>query len=292
MVEMKGIISVAYKNAEKILAESGVGRYRIVSRLSKYLRNYLKSDFINIDGHKIFIDPNDSLRLSINKTYEEFPLEIAKQEIKQGDVVLDLGANIGYHTLKFARLVGKKGKVFAFEPEPYNFALLKKNLEINGYNNVVLVQKAVSAENTKIKLYLSEENTADNRIFDSKDDRKFIEIESVTLDKYFENYEGKINFIKMNIQGSESGAIQGMSSLIEKNKDLKIIFEFTPCLHVKYGTSPEELLKLLTDRGFSLYHLDRKKKKILPVNLTKLLEKYTPEKENAAHLLSKRVNMT
>ncbi len=55
--------------------------------------------------------------------------------------------------LIFAKLVGENGKVYTFEPDPTNFALLKKNVEINGYENVVLVQKAVSNKNGKLKLF-------------------------------------------------------------------------------------------------------------------------------------------
>ena len=62
----------------------------------------------------------------------------------QGNFVIDLGANIGYYTCILAKLVGKDGKVFAFEPDPRNLKLLEKNIKVNEYNNVVIVDKAVS----------------------------------------------------------------------------------------------------------------------------------------------------
>ena len=70
--------------------------------------------------------------------------DVVTKEIQPGDTVLDLGANIGYFTLLFAKLVGNNGIVFAFEPEPQNIALLTKNIKINNYKNVTLVPKAVS----------------------------------------------------------------------------------------------------------------------------------------------------
>ena len=67
---------------------------------------------------------------------------LVKRIVRNGDIVVDIGAHIGYYTLIFARLVGPKGKVFAFEPEPNNFNLLIKNIKINGYKNIIPVQKA------------------------------------------------------------------------------------------------------------------------------------------------------
>ena len=57
-------------------------------------------------------------------------------------VVVDIGSNIGYYTLIAAKILGSSGKVYAFEPEPNNYELLLKNIEVNGYTNIVPVQKA------------------------------------------------------------------------------------------------------------------------------------------------------
>jgi len=86
---------------------------------------------------------------------------------------------------------------------------LKKNVEINGYKNVELVQRAVSNKTGKIKLYLCEDNTGDHRIYDLHDERKSIEIEAIRLDDYFKNYNGAVDFIKMDIQGAEGGQFKG-----------------------------------------------------------------------------------
>jgi len=119
---------------------------------------------------------------------------LIKKYIQRGAVVLDAGAKIGYFTLIFARLVGDEGKVFAFEPAPENFALLKKNVEINGYQNVVIEQKAISNKTGKARLYLYEDHKGKHRIFDPGEGQQFIEIETIRLDDYFEqiDYEGPL----------------------------------------------------------------------------------------------------
>jgi len=65
----------------------------------------------------MFLDSCDSLQLSINEIYEPIETNFVKDKIKEKNIVLDIGANIGYYTLIFAKLVGNNGKVFAFEPE-------------------------------------------------------------------------------------------------------------------------------------------------------------------------------
>lgn len=284
-MKMRKILLLMYKDATKILSGHGIGRFYPVRIINNFIISYLKSNFAEVQGHKMFLDSKDSLYLSINGVYEPFETELVKKEIRKGDVVLDIGANIGYYTLIFAKLVSEEGKVFAFEPDPTNFALLKKNIEINEYKNVILVQKAVSNKTGKIRLYLSEDNKADHRIYDSHDGRQSIEIESIRLDDYFKNYDRKIAFIKMDIEGAEGGALQGMTNLLKENKNVKIATEFWPIGVKKFGMEPEEYLKLLLKHNFKLYHINEQEKKIEPANISELLETYTLEKENFTNLL-------
>lgn len=143
---MKKILVQCYRIIRPLLIGYGIGRLYPI----QYLLKQLKSNFAVVQGHKMFLDSKDSLGLSLKGVHEEFETELVKRMIKRGDVVLDIGANIGYYTLIFAKIVGEDGKVFAFEPDPTNFALLKRNVEINGYKNILLVQKAVSNKSGKL----------------------------------------------------------------------------------------------------------------------------------------------
>ncbi len=283
---MRKILFLAYKKIVKILSGHGIGKFYPIRVAHNFIIAHLKTTFTEVDGHKMFLGRRDSLSLSIEGIYEQFETELVKKEIKRGDVVLDIGAHIGYYTLIFARLVGGDGKVFAFEPDPTNFALLKKNVEMNGYKNVILIQKAVSNKPGKLKLYLCEDNDVDHRIYNSHDGRESIEIEAIRLDDYFRDYDGRIAFIKMDIQGEEGGG--GMSNLLKKNKNVKIVSEFWPIGLKRFGTEPEEYLKLLLKHGFTLYHINEKEKKIEPIDIPKLLEIYNPDmhkKGNFTNLL-------
>jgi len=289
---MKRILRRLYKKCEDVLSRRGLDRFYIVKASAHLLKSQLKSDFVEIDGHKMFLDPLDSLRLSIKGVYEEFETEIVKKIIKKGDVVVDMGANIGYYTLIFAKLVGDGGKVFAFEPEPANFDLLEKNLEINGYKNVVLVRKAVSIKTGKTKLYLADDNKGSHTLVNANDNGASIEIDSIRLDDYFKNYDGKINFIKMDVEGSEVDAIRDLSSFLGKMDQIKIMTEFSPLMLKKFGTKPEAYIQLLNEFDFDIYDIDVKKKKLIPIDLHNLLKKYTPQKENHTNLLCVKRNQT
>lgn len=282
---MRETLFLIYNRIAKIISMCGVKRFYPVRVVHNFIFFHLMPNSIELQGNRIFLDSRDSLNLLINRFYEPLETEFVKKEIKKNNVVLDIGANIGYYTLLFARLVGEKGKVFAFEPDPDNFNLLKKNVEINNYKNVVLVQKAVLNNKGKIKLYLSGTNKGDHRVYDSHDDRQFIEIESIRLDDYFKNYNRKIDFIKIDIEGAEWEALQGMFNLLKKNQNLKILTEFWPIGFKRSGIEPREYLKLLIGHGFELYHINKQKKRIEAANISKLLEIYTPEKENHTNLL-------
>ena len=152
----------------------GLGRTQkmiyVYEEMMSKIGSGIREEFVEINGQKLFLDKEDSLMLSIkHHEHEQLTVEYFKKIIKKGDIVLDLGANIGYYTLIFAKLVGEVGHVFAFEPDPSNFELLSKNVKENKHENVTLIQKAVSDKNEKIKLYVSKRDLASHRIFDSKE---------------------------------------------------------------------------------------------------------------------------
>jgi len=118
----------------------------------------LMPKFIKYQGHIIYLDTMDSLGLLRNASFEEQESEVIKKFVKKGDAVFDLGANIGFHTLTLAKNVGKLGKVFSFEPCPETFSLLQKNVKANGYDNIVLIPKAVSEKSGHAKMHVEDED--------------------------------------------------------------------------------------------------------------------------------------
>lgn len=279
-----------FKLIAKYIAKLGLGKSQKVVNLYEEILskmgNGIRSDFIIMDGQKLFLDKEDSLMLSIkNNDHELTEIKFLKQIIKNGDTVLDLGANIGVYTLIFAKLVGKSGHVFAFEPDPTNFEILSKNVKENKHENVTLVQKAVSEKNDRIKLFVSKRNHASHRIFDSEEKRNSIEVDVITLDTYFKKIKNPINFIKMDVEGVEGATLLGASNIIKNSKDLVIMMEYFPKWIRKYGMNPEEILDSLIEKKFKLFNIDQKERKIFPINLKNFVKEYNEQKKNYTNVL-------
>ena len=217
---------IAYKKGHRFLTSRGIRPY-FLRFLNKKLIQYIKSDTVQMNGHTFYLDSVDSLRLSTRGEYESFITELFAKEVKDGDIVVDIGANIGCHTLALAKLVGEKGKVYAFEPHPETFALLKKNIEENKYTNVIAEQKAISDKPGVIKLYLAKKNrtTTHSIVKNQYTQDSFFEVEAVALDDYFkQRNESIVNFIKLDVEGAEHHTMLGMRKLIQRNPLRNISF--------------------------------------------------------------------
>jgi FkbM family methyltransferase len=241
--------------------------YELLFRL--FWRN---KNIVEIQGSKMYVnvfDPDPSMRrtfraYAINKVHEESTTALFRKIVKEGDVVVDLGANIGYFTLLAAKLVGKKGKVYAFEPEPRNYEFLTRNIQLNGYDNVVALQKAVADKPGMVKLFICPYDTGHHTIqkydgihayrpeFVNKK-KEFVEVEQVGLDDFLRGKTTRINVIKMDVEGAEMLALAGMEELIRENKNLIMLIEFFPLLIKEMGQSPEEFARrLLEDFHFKM----------------------------------------
>jgi FkbM family methyltransferase len=234
------------------------------------------------------LDANDRAELSINGIYEPLTTELVRAELAAGNVVLDVGANIGYYTLIFARGVGPEGRVFAFEPEPGNFALLQENVAANGYRNVTLSRLAASDRAGRARLYLDPVNAGDCRIYDSRDNRPSVEIETVRLDDVFEASPERIDLIKMDIQGAEAAALRGMRRLLERHRQVRLVLEFWPYGLQLFGADPEEFLETLCEAGFALWNLNERRGELSRTGVAELLAEYPPAFDSATNLLCAR----
>ncbi|MCI0330811.1 MAG: FkbM family methyltransferase [candidate division Zixibacteria bacterium] len=262
----------------RLITGRGLGKIPFLRRAYGWAASGLHPA-VELDGMKLYLHPQDlelSKKLLTDKTWEPFETGILAGQVKKGDVVLDVGANVGYYTLLFSRWVGETGKVYAFEPDPDNFALLQKNVRANRRQNVTLVQKGVSNRTGKLKLYLSGRNKAGHRIYATGEARPSLEIESVRLDDFFRDYEGKIDFIKMDIEGAEALALEGMAELLAKNGTLKLATEFWPSALKAAGTDPGKYLSSLVEAGFVLLEIDEQKEQALPADVPALLKRTDP----------------
>ncbi len=257
-----------YQTGKNLLSGRGLTKYSFIRKVKDYSLSNLQTDYAEVFGNKLFLSKK-GLALSISHygTYEELEAKIMEEKIEMGNIVVDVGANIGLHTLNMARIVGNTGQVFAFEPDPSNFEILKKNVKINNYKNIILEQKAVGDKHGRTTLYQSD-HPGKHRIFPQTEQAKSqVQVELTNLDNYFDSdMIDKINFIKIDVEGLEFSVLKGMKNILKNSKKIKILFEFMPENTMEVGFTPIELLNYLTSNDFKLYCMDNKTKKLLYVS--------------------------
>ena len=257
-----------YQIGKNLLSGRGLTKYSFIRKVKHYSLSNLQTDYAEVFGNKLFLSKK-GLALSISHygTYEELESKIMEEKIEMGNIVVDVGANIGLHTLNMARIVGNTGQVFAFEPDPSNFEILKKNVKINNYKNIILEQKAVGDKHGRTTLYQSD-HPGKHRIFPQTEQAKSqVQVELTNLDNYFDSdMTDKINFIKIDVEGLEFSVLKGMKNILKNSKKIKILFEFMPENTMEVGFTPIELLNYLTSNDFKLYCMDNKTKKLLHVS--------------------------
>ena len=134
---------------------------------------------------------------------------------KSGDVVFDVGSHIGIFTLKASRLVGASGAVYAFEPEPENFMLLKRNVALNKASNVKIFEKAVSSRNGTLQLYIHPTNTGMSSVQYATGRTDQIPVSSVTLDHIMQKHDiQELNLLKLDVEGHEIEVLRGANRLL------------------------------------------------------------------------------
>lgn len=175
---------------------------------------------------------------------------------KEGMRVVDIGANIGAFTMLLARCTGETGHVWAFEPDPGNYATLRKNLVLNRYPNVTALPCAVGSVSGTGRLYRSPFQ-GDHRICSSDPHRNVIPIEIISLDAFFPPGE-RIDLIKMDIQGAEAMALHGMERLLVSTPGIILFMEFWPKGLRETGFIPEKVLTDLMSWGFVLKEVEGK----------------------------------
>ena len=231
---------------------------------------------VKIDGLTFYLNPKDGYLTQVVLsfgTYEPEETRLFRSKCRPGDTVIDVGANVGWYTIIASKLVGKNGSVIAFEPEPENFAILKRNVLANGCDNVILEQKALSNAAETLTLYLDEVNKGMHSIvFDQKGGT--IKVEALRLDDYLENRFKKVDFVKIDVEGAEPMVLEGMKRAIESHPGIRLVVEFAPERVVAAGHQPKQYLEGFIEQGFLIYIIDEGKRQVVPTTPAEILAQF------------------
>lgn len=202
------------------------------------------------------IEPGILLQLptALERVYQNFePLSIAsmKASLREGQVIVDIGANFGYYSLIASHMMGQSGQVYAFEPSPKTLEILRLNTEQR--HNVFIVDKAVSNASGEIRFFHTDDyvnsGSVANPPFKEASEVAEISVQAISLDEYFPA-DFEINFLKIDIQGDDLKALEGARQIIQRSPSIKILVEWAPTWMKNAGIQAQELPNLLKRLGF------------------------------------------
>lgn len=182
--------------------------------------------------------------------YEDRLTELLVAAAPPGATVVDGGAHIGLHTIMASRLVGPTGRVFAFEPDPYNYAALRANLARSGCTNVAASPKALGAAPRRATLHQSLGTISTSL---SAREPKYgpfrqLQVEITSLDHELADAPDGPLVVKLDLEGSEPGALDGMTSLAGRAQ-LVCIVEVNPEALACAGSTPADVIERLRALG-------------------------------------------
>ncbi|MCW8905842.1 MAG: FkbM family methyltransferase [Sedimenticola sp.] len=181
--------------------------------------------------------------------------------VQPGQVILDIGGHAGYYTLLFAKYTGSTGRVYSFEPNPDNHAILEKNIQRNGFDNVELRREVVSDTSGPLRLYLPhQENTGNGSLYASPDTAfGNIEVQAINPDRFFQD-KGieKIDLIKIDVEGHEENVLRGLAHYLSQPAGTcpEVFVEVNELTLQRAGKTPEQIFQLMDSMDYSAYRIE------------------------------------
>ncbi len=190
---------------------------------------------------------------------EATELRLFRENVEPGMTIVDMGANVGFYTAAFSRLVGENGRVYAFEPDAFSSTILRDRVRRVPLTNVQVECAAVGATDEPVNLYCSKRDRAETRTFPLGPSVpvEVCRVPMLSLDSYCRDSRiDHIDAIKMDVEGREVDALRGMRHLMETRPPAWMFIEFSPRQLRGAGASPEEFWEELAEDGYVGYELD------------------------------------
>jgi FkbM family methyltransferase len=165
--------------------------------------------------------------------------------------VFDIGANIGYYTIQFSRVVGRNGKVHSFEPCAYQMDTLERNVKLNSIDNVVTHKLIVSDRDDEVKkIYFSGmANTGSSSLEVKTDD--YEQVACITIDKYcMVNDINSVDIVKIDVEGHELSVLKGMQNILGNGSVKHLFLEINNHALSSGQTSGHEIISFLQKFGY------------------------------------------
>jgi FkbM family methyltransferase len=191
--------------------------------------------------------------LAYKQLIEAGPVAQLQSFVVPGSTVIDVGANIGFFTLRFGRWVGPSGRVVAIEPEGRNMATLRRRVDRAGLEGVVeCVQAAATDRAGEARLALNPVHPGDHRLAEEGQP-----VHAITLDELMAGDPRKVTLIKADVQGAEMLVLTGAREVIERHRPAIFVEVDDEALR-QFGSSSAELIETVENFGYTTHALTRR----------------------------------
>jgi FkbM family methyltransferase len=216
---------------------------------------------IKVQDYEIFFHPTGHGSLYwYEPNFGREDYEFISSFLKEGDIYIDIGANIGITLIPAAKCIGETGKAIAFEPQPKTYSYLQENMDLNNLSGVQIHNCAVG--NSEGYIYFTNKFT-DEKNQVSNTSENSIKVPIVSLDNYLKEISN-ISLLKLDVEGYEKYVLEAGKETLEKVNC--IYFEVCPENYESFGYQASDVLKLVDKSGFRLFKRKNDAKEIIPVN--------------------------
>jgi FkbM family methyltransferase len=225
------------------------------------------------DGLTFYYPLNSGVgRALLAGIFEVYELNFLRKFLKQGDVVLDVGANGGLYTVIAAQRVGKEGHIYACEPSQRELNLLQHNIKSNSLENVTIIKSAVSSEEGTVKFGIAQDGAMNSLAVTDHPGQSVNQWENVeltTIDNIISLYKlTKINLIKIDVEGAEKLVIDGAQNLLQSEDSPVLLLEASNLNSQSFGYSAKQILQQLLNYGYKVYYFNPEKNgSLTPISL-------------------------
>jgi FkbM family methyltransferase len=217
---------------------------------------------------KIVLDPRNGFidqEIYWKGVYEEEILDFYTKHIKSGDTFVDIGTNIGEHTLFNSKLVGVTGHVISFEPIQRLYAQVSKSVALNTMNNVFVVNKACGEKEEDMTIYLRDQNIGGSSLvpfLEKGGEEETIHI--IQADSILKDYT-RVDFIKIDTEGYEYEALLGLEETLRKHSP-SLLIEYSPIFYkhnaIDENHNGHKILSLLQKYNYKVFDLEDGEKEV------------------------------
>ncbi len=244
---------------------------RTFLKVFRLLKQRLPKDVLteSKDGRSFYVDLNEKMYISLFFTgiYEPGETEYFIKNVREGQIIVDVGGNFGWYSTLFSKIVGTTGTVHVFEPVPFIYAELERNLKLNSLgDNCTLNNYALWETNGTASINVFKDMPHGHSSLSNLGMKEYqiFRIETKVFDEYVKVHGiSNIDFMKLDVEGAELSVLKGALETLKRMENLKVVFEVNDDTSAAFGYVPSDIIKLLKSVGYKKFSMISKQGELI-----------------------------